>query len=136
MKNTLKNLIEKTCCERSLKKNMQNRTIDWYFAIVNRLYYANGWPHYLSTKSKRSDEKSIVLMVERAIETGNIEEIIGVIPYTHAGDVRQRFHHVMDKRNYNVDNIATGRAWVSSFIHLIVYLNNLFTGIPEEKSCA
>ena len=134
--NTLKNLIEKTCCERSSKKNVQNRAIDWYFAIVNRLYYANGWPHCLGTKSERSDEKPIVLVVERAIETGNVEEIIGVITDTLAGDVRQRFHNVMDKRNYSIDNIAAGRVYVSSFIDLIVYLNNLNTSIPDEEGCA
>ena len=131
--NTLKNLIEKTCCERSSRKNIQNLAINWYFQTVSRLKYANGWPHCPGMKSERSDEKPIVLMVERAIETGNIEEIIGVIPCTHAGDVRQRFHHVMDKRNYNVDNIADGRAYVSSFIDLIVYLNNLYTSISDEE---
>jgi hypothetical protein len=37
LKNTPKNILEMRCCERSVKKNMQNRTIDWYFETVNRL---------------------------------------------------------------------------------------------------
>jgi hypothetical protein len=36
LKNTLKNILEKTFCERSVRKNMQNRTIVSYFEAVNR----------------------------------------------------------------------------------------------------
>ena len=43
------------------------------------------------------DESPIGPMMERAIETGNFEKIIGFIPNTHSADVRERFHHVMDK---------------------------------------
>ena len=123
--NKLKNLLEKTCCEGSPRKNTQNHAIDWYFETVNRLHYAYGWPHYSGMKSGEFDEKSIVLMVERAIETGNLEEIIGVIPNTHSGEIRQRFCDVMNKRNYNVNNIAAGRDYVSSVIEFTVYLQNL-----------
>ena len=85
---------------------MQNRAIGWYFETVNRLQYTYSWPHYLVMKSEVPDEKPIVLRVEKAIETGNFEERIGVISNTPTGDVRQCFFPVMKKRNYNVNNIV------------------------------
>lgn len=123
--NKLKNLLEKTCCESSTRDNIQNRAVDWYFKTVNRLHYASGWTSCPGMKSESIDENPIVLKVERAIETGNINEIFGVIPDTPTGDVRRRFCDVMNKKNYNVNNIAAGRDYVSSFIDLIVYLHNL-----------
>ena len=98
--NTLKNLLEKTCCERSSQKNMQNRALDWYFETVNRLHLANRRRLY-TCKPGGLDESPIVLKVERAIETGNFEEIRSVIPDTHAGEVKQRFQQVLNKRNYD-----------------------------------
>ena len=130
--NTLKNLLEKTCCEHSSQKNMQNRAIDWYFETVNRFHLANRRMLYTCLKPGGLEESPIVLKVERAIETGNFEEIIGVIPNIHAGNVKQRFHHVMDKRNYDLNNIAAGRAYVSAFFDFIGYVHNLSSVIPGE----
>jgi hypothetical protein len=97
LENILKNILEKTCCERSIRKNMQNRTIDWYFETVNRLHSANDGALYSCLKHGRRDEIPIVPMMERAIETGNLEKILGFIPNTLLADMRERFHHVMDK---------------------------------------
>ena len=131
--NTLKNLLEKTCCERSARKNMQNCAIDWYFDTVCRYYSANKGALYTCLKPGGLDESLIAVKVERAIETGNFEEIIGIIPDAHAADVRERFHHVMDKSNYDRNNIAAGRAYVSAFIDFLTYVHTLRTCIPGEE---
>jgi hypothetical protein len=72
-------------------------------------------------------------MMERAIETGNLEKILGFIPNAHAADVWERFHHVMDKSYYDRNNIAAGREYVSAFMDFITYLHNLSTSIPGEE---
>jgi hypothetical protein len=132
--NTLKNLLEKTCCERSARKNMQNRAIDWYFDTVSRFHSANKGVLYPCLKSGGLDESLIAVKVERAIETGNFEEIIGIIPDTHAADVRERFHHVMDKSNFDRNNIAAGRAYVSAFIDFLTYVFTIRICIPGEEN--
>ena len=72
LENTLKNILEKTCCERSIRKNMQNRTIDWYFETVNRLHSANDGALYSCLKPGGHDESPIISILGRAIETGNL----------------------------------------------------------------
>ena len=132
--NTLKNLLERTCCERSARKNMQNRAIDWYFDTVSRFYSANKGALYTCLKPGGLDESLIAVKVERAIETGNFEQIIGIIPDTHAADVRERFHHVMDKSNFDRNNIAAGRAYVSAFIDFLTYVHTIRICIPGEEN--
>jgi hypothetical protein len=132
--NTLKNLLEKTCCERSARKNMQNRVNNWYFDTVSRFYSANKGALYTCFKPGGLDESLIAVKVERAIETGNLEEIIGIIPNIHAADVRERFHQVMDKKNYDVNNSAAGRAYVSAFIDFLTYVHTICTSIPGEEN--
>jgi hypothetical protein len=133
LENTLKNILEKTCCKRSTRKNMQDRAIDWYFETVSRLHSANKLTLYPCLKPGGRDESPIVPKVERAIETGNFEEIIGMIPNTYAADVRERFNHVMGKRNYDVNNSADGRAYVSAVIDFVAYVQKLCTCIPGEE---
>jgi hypothetical protein len=124
--NTVKNLLERTYCERSVQKNkMQNRAIKWYFETVNRLYYSGRWPHYTGMKFENIDEKLIALKVERAIEAGNIEEIISILPITYIENVKQRYYNLMNKRNFDVNNIAAGRDYVAAFIELISYIHSI-----------
>jgi len=126
--NTLKNLLEKTCCERGVQKNTGDRAINWYFETVNRFHYAGRCPHYTRMKSDRLYGNQIIPDVEGAIETGNFEKIIARIPDSHVADARERFHRIRNKRNYDINNIADGRAYVSAFITFIEYVRNLSSG--------
>jgi hypothetical protein len=131
--NTLKNLLEKTCCTRSSRMNVQNQVYDWYFEMVNRIYRTSRWPDYLTTQSGGLTEKLLVLKVDKAIENGNFEEIRDIIPVTHEADAKQRFLHVMNTRNYPVNNLAAGRAYVSAFFNFNQYMHNLFLSIPGKE---
>jgi hypothetical protein len=51
-------------------------------------------------------------------------------------DFRHRFYHVMEKKNYDVNNVADGRAYVSALTDFIVYVHNLYTSIPGEEGHA
>jgi hypothetical protein len=113
---------------------MQNRTIDWYFDTVSRFHSANKGALYPCLKPGGLDESLIAVKVERAIETGNFEEIIGIIPNTHAADVKERFHHVMDKSNFDRNDIAAGRAYVSAFIDFLTYVYTIRTCILGEEN--
>ncbi len=43
------------------------------------------------------DESPIVSMMERAIETGNLEKYPALSQIPYVADVRERFHHIMDR---------------------------------------
>jgi hypothetical protein len=131
--NTLKNLLEKTCCKRSSRMNMQNQAYDWYFATVNRFFSASRLRDYLTVQFGGLPEKPLVLKVDKAIESGNFEEIRDIIPVSHEADAKQRFLHVMNMRNYPVNNIAAGRAYVSAFIDFNWYVYDLVSGLLRKE---
>jgi hypothetical protein len=126
--NTLKNLLEKACCERRIQMDGHNHIIDWYFATVRRFHFVCYGPRNLNISIKRPEEKTIISLVEKACESGNFEEIATVIPDTPAGEPRQRFNDVMTKRNYGVENIAAGRVYVSASTDFIAFVNRLRSG--------
>ncbi|MCX6701139.1 MAG: DUF6448 family protein [Methanomicrobiales archaeon] len=134
--NQLKNLLEKTFCKRRDRKDVQDVALDGYFKTVSRLHRSGERVLYTCIKPDDLNESQIVPKVERAIEIGDVEEIIGAIPPTREGYLRQRLRNVIDKKNYDVNNVAAGRAYVSAFIDFIVYVHNLTTSIPGEKSHA
>lgn len=126
--NTLKNLLEKACCERRIQTDGYDHIIDWYFATVRRFHSVGYGPRNLNISLKTLEEKTIISLVERACESGNFEEIAMVIPDIPAGELRQQFNDVMKKRNYDVENIAAGRVYVSEFTDFIAFVNRSRSG--------
>jgi len=131
--NTLKNLLERTCCVRSARQDGCNRTAEWYFETVNRLHVASHGLNNLSISTKTPEEKAIILLVQRACESGNFEEIAIRIPDTPDGELRQRFEDLMKKRDsYCEENCVAGRKYVSAFGDFITFVNNLHSGSPDN----
>jgi hypothetical protein len=126
--NTLKNLLEKVCCARNTQKVAYDHIVDWYFKTINRLHSVYCGPHNLNISSKAPEEKKIILLVERACESGNFKEITTVIRDTPYAEMRQRFNDVMKKKNYRVENIAAGRLYVSAFTDFVAFVNNRHSG--------
>jgi hypothetical protein len=131
--NTLKNLLEKTCCKRSSRMNMQKQAHDWYFETVYRFYLSGRSPDHNTTQSRNLTGK-LVLKVDRAIQSGNFEEIRDIIPLTHETDAQQRFQNLIKLRDFPVDNIAAGRSYVSAFFDFNQYLHILSSNIISGKN--
>jgi Family of unknown function (DUF6448) len=131
--NTLKNLLERACCARSTRQDGLNRTAEWYFETVNRLHVAGHGLNNLSISTKTPEEKAIILLVQRACESGNFEDIATGIPDAPAGELRQRFEDLMKKRDsYCEDNCIAGRRYVSAFVDFITFVNNLHSRSPDN----
>lgn len=131
--NTVKNLLEKTCCKRSSVLNTQKQAYDWYYETVNRLFSASRACDYLTYQSKAFAENPLVLKVYKAIESGNFEKIRDEIPVSYEADAQQRFLHVMNLRDYPVNNIAAGRSYVSAFFDFNRYVHDLSSDIISRK---
>jgi len=131
--NTLKNLLERTCCVRSTRQDKGNRTVEWYFETVNRLHVASHGLNNMSISTKTPEEKAIILLVQKACESGNFEDITVRIPDIPAGELRQRFEDLMKKRDsYCEGNCVAGRKYVSAFVDFITFVNNLHSGSPDD----
>ena len=127
--NTLKNLLEKVCCEINTQKNARDHIVDWYFNTVNHLHSVYCGLHNLNLSTKTPEEKKIIILVEGACKSGNFKEITAIFQDTPDGEIRQRFNDVMKKRNYRLENIAAGRMYVLAFTDFIAFLNTRYTGL-------
>ncbi len=130
--NTLKNLLEKTCCIRSSKTHLSNQAYDWYFEMVNRFYHSSKSPDYHTTQSQNLAGK-LFLKIDNAIESGNFEEISDMIPDSYEADAQQRFLQVMDLRDFPVNDIRAGRSYVSAFFDFKRYMYDLSSGVISRK---
>ena len=112
--------------------NMHKQAYDWYFETVYRVYLSGRYSDHNTAQSRNLTGKQ-VLKVDRAIQSGNFEEIRDLIPVTHETDAQQRFHNLIKLRDFPLNNIAAGRSYVSAFFDFNRYVHNLSSNILSGK---
>jgi len=78
-------------------------------------------------------EGPVVPKAEKAIATGDPRETIGFILRTVEEDLSHRFHHVMEKKSFDVDDVAAGREYIAAFIGWVVYSHHLYVNITGSE---
>jgi hypothetical protein len=139
----LKTIFEKTQRARNSGKDAQEVADDWFFENTIRLHRAGEGAPYTGMKPAGLSEGPVVPRAEKAIESGDPRESIGFILKTVEDDLTHRFHHVMAKKTYDVNDVAAGREFIEAFIGWVVYSHHLYMSVTsaaghgeknEEKS--
>jgi len=71
-------------------------------------------------------EGPVVPRAEKAIGTGDPKETIDFILKTVEDDLRDRFHHLMEKKEYDINDVAAGREFIEGYIGWVVYSHHLY----------
>lgn len=139
----LKKIFAKTLRARKTGKDAKEVADDWFFENAIRLHRAGEGAAYTGMKTDGLSEGPVVPKAENAIETGNPDETIGFILMTVEDDLNNRFHHVIEKKTYDVNNVAAGREFIEAFIGWVVYSHHLYMSVKgaggygeqHEKTC-
>ena len=126
--NTIKNLLEKACCERTLHAGAHRQTADRFFRTVGHLHCRQCGEHTLDLSGKTPEEKKTILLVESAVESGRFEEMGARIPALNHGEVRERFGELLKKKQYRSGDTAPGRRYVSALSDFAALVNTLRSG--------
>jgi len=127
----LKSVFEKTLKARKAGKDAKEVAEDWFFENAIRLHRAGEGAAYTGMKPAGLSEGPVVPMAEKAIETGNSGETIAFMLMTVEEDPNDRFRHVMEKKAYDVDDLAAGRKFIDAFIGWVVYSHHLYMSVKE-----
>ena len=125
----LKAIFEKTLRARKAGKDAQDVADDWFFENSIRLHRAGEGAAYTGMKPAGLSEGPVVPRAEKAIETGDPKDAIAFILKTIEDDLTIRFHHVMEKKKYDVNDVAAGREFIAAFIGWVVYSHHLYISV-------
>lgn len=137
----LKGIFEKTLRARKNGKDAREVADDWFFENAIRLHRAGEGAAFTGLKPAGLSEGPVVPRAEKAIETGDPRETIDFILKTVEDDLTHRFHRILEKREYDVDDVAAGREFIEAFIGWVVHSHSLYAFVTkaaghEEKSGA
>lgn len=125
----LKSIFEKTLRARKAGKDALEVADDWFFENSIRLHRAGEGAAYTGMKPAGLSEGPVVPRAEKAIETGDPNDTVSFILKTVEDDLTNRFHHVMEKKKYEVNDVAAGREFIAAFIGWVVYSHHLYVSV-------
>jgi hypothetical protein len=125
----LKDIFERTLRARKAGEESQGVADDWFFENCIRLHRAGEGAPYNGMKPAGLSEGPIVPRAEKAIETGDPRETISFILKTIEEDLMHRFHHVMEKKTYDLNDVTAGREYIEAFIGWVVYSHHLYASV-------
>jgi hypothetical protein len=130
----LEEIFAKTLRARKAGKDALEVADDWFFENAIRLHRAGEGESFTGLKPAGLSEGPVVPRAEKAIATGNPEETIAFILKTVEDDLRHRFHHVMEKKNYDTNDVAAGREYIAAFIGWVVYSHHLWLSVTSPPA--
>jgi len=123
--------FERTMQVREFGGGAKDLAEDWFFETAIRLHRAGEGAPYTGLKPAGLDEGPVVPRAEKAIETGDAGEVIGFVLDKVREDLQHRFHAVIEKKQYDPDDVAAGRAYVQAFINFVVYAPHLYQYVKD-----
>lgn len=129
----LKGIFEKTLRARQAGKDAQEVADDWFFENTIRLHRAGEGASFTGLKPAGLSEGPVVPKAEHAIETGDPKETISFILKIVEDDLTHRFHRVMEKKRYDVNDVAAGREFIEAFIGWVVYSHHLYQSVTDAS---
>lgn len=125
----LKAAFERAMRVRTAGGAVQDLADDWFFETAIRLHRAGEGAPYTGLKPAGLDEGPVVPRADRAIETGNSGEVIQFILHAVETDLRNRFRHAMEAKQYEVNDVQAGRAFIHAYINFVVYSHHLYSRV-------
>jgi len=111
---------------RSLGKDAKELADHSFFETVVRLHRAGEGAPYDGLKPAGLDTGPVIPLAERAIESGDVEELRDVLSKTVQEQVARRLAHVQELARERDRDLAHERAWVSAMLDLQVWSHHLY----------
>jgi uncharacterized protein DUF6448 len=121
----IKSAFEEAIAVRKLSPQAELLADRSFFETLVRVHRAGEGASYTGLKPAGRDLGPAIPAADKAIETGSDEKLIQLL----TGEVREslaaRFHQVLEKKNFAVDDLEAGRQYVEAYVAFIHHVERL-----------
>ena len=103
----------------------------WFFETGVRIHRAGEGAGFTGIKPSGLDPGPMVPKVDKAIENGDISEVIKYLQDAVAEEITKHFEHVMHSKDYDVDDVPSARKHINAYLHTTLYSHHLYQFIKN-----
>ena len=124
----IKAMFDKVNRVRTLSPESKDLADMYFFETVVRVHRMGEGVGYTGLKPVGYKPEEGIEAADAAIEKNSVENILGHLDEKYHSKVKELFYHLQSKKNYDVNDIKAGRAYVETYVHFIHYVEGLFNG--------
>ena len=122
----LKKAFGKTLQVRKQGKRAKELADYWFFETAVRLHRAGENASYTGLKPAGLDWGPVVPRAEKAIEQSNAKEVIDFILDTVKDELEERFHHAMERKSDDINDVKAAREYVQAMLGFVLYSHGVY----------
>lgn len=96
----------------------------YFFETLVRIHRAGEGAPYTGLKLGEAVDPAVAL-ADKALDSGAVDELVGVLTKTMADGIRERFAHARETRQHADDSVGTGRKFVEAYVVFTHYVEGL-----------
>lgn len=125
----LKEAFKKTLKVRAQGPEARELADYWLYETAVRLHREGEGAPYTGLKPAGLDWGPVVPKADKAIETGDAEEVLALLIGAVEEELHHRFHLAMEHKGYSPDNVSAAREYVQATLGFVLYSHHLYTYI-------
>ncbi len=98
----------------------------WFFETAVRLHREGEGAPYTGLKPAGLDWGPVVPRADRAVETGDAQEVIELLKDTVAAELQERFEKAMARKTYDENDVAAAREYIHAMLGFVLYSHHLY----------
>jgi Family of unknown function (DUF6448) len=106
----------------------------YFYETVVRLHRDGEGEPYTGLKPAGLDMGPAIPAGDKAIEDGSISKVKKLISEAVEEGLRKHFSEVMEKKNYDPNNVEAGREFVKAYVEYIHYIENLYNSAKNPQA--
>ena len=133
----IRDAFRKTLEVRSLHPTALALADLWFFETVVRVHRQGEGAPYTGLKPAGGGTTDGIAAADRALSTGDVEQLAGALADLTGSAIRERFQAVVDSKDYATDDVVAGRRAVAAyvdFVHFVEALHVTLTPEPDHGS--
>jgi hypothetical protein len=130
----IRKAFDKTLAVRKLSPEAKDLADMYFFETVVRIHRAGEGAPYTGLKPAGTDVNPAVAAADKAIDSNSLEKLERLLTDTMKKELHKKFEELLERKNYNADDINSGRKFVEAYVVFIHYAEGVYEAAQTKQS--
>jgi hypothetical protein len=122
----IKEAFNNTIAVRKLSPEAKELADMYFFETLVRVHRAGEGAPYTGLKPAGLDLGPAIPAADEALKTGSPDKLVKLLTDATENGTREEFSKVMEKRNFNANNVSAGREYIEAYVPFIHYAERVY----------
>ena len=123
---TIRDAFTRTLAVRKQSASARDLADLWFFETLVRVHREGEGAPYTGLKPAGAGENAAIEAADDALATGSVAKVEALLIHAVRDGLRERYSAALAKKNFAVNDVAAGRAYIHQYVPFIHYVEGIY----------